>query len=100
MFSPARAAGTGPATEGGARQPAADPVSSIAVDVRRVLADLAAKGRQFMGIVMLVVATPAIVVGVLEWRRQSDKRVLAAMYALAGVYLAFEGIRLVLGKRK
>jgi hypothetical protein len=62
------------------------------------LAWLAAKTRQLVGIVMLVVSVPAITAGVIEWRRGSALRPLAAIYSVAGFYLAYEGLRLVRGK--
>jgi hypothetical protein len=62
------------------------------------LARIAAKTRRLVGVVMLVVSLPALAAGVIEWRRASDLRPLAAIYSLAGVYLAYEGFRLVRGK--
>jgi hypothetical protein len=34
----------------------------------------------------------------MEWRRGSNLRMLAVIYCLAGVYLAYEGLRLVRGR--
>jgi hypothetical protein len=62
------------------------------------LIELAAKTRQLVGIVMLVVSLPAIGASVIQWRRGSDVRILAVIYLLGGVYLAYEGLRLVRGK--
>ena len=62
------------------------------------LRELAARTRRFVGGVMLVVAVPAIGAGLLEWRRGSDVRMLATIYSLAGLYLAYEGLRLVRAK--
>jgi hypothetical protein len=59
---------------------------------------LAAKTRQFVGLIMLVVSLPAIAAGLMEWRRGSNLRMLAVIYCLAGVYLAYEGLRLVRGR--
>jgi hypothetical protein len=47
---------------------------------------------------MLVVSLPAIGASVIQWRRGSDVRILAVIYLLGGVYLAYEGLRLVRGK--
>ncbi len=59
------------------------------------LTELAARSRVFVGVVMLVVSLPAVGAGLLEWRRGSDARILATIYSLAGVYLAYEGLRMI-----
>jgi hypothetical protein len=59
------------------------------------LAAHVAKARQFVGVVMLLLALPAIWVGVVEWHRESDERLLAVVYAAAGMYLAYEGVKLI-----
>ena len=61
-------------------------------------ARLAAKTRQLVGLIMLVVSVPAVAAGVIEWRRGSNLRPLAAIYSVAGIYLAYEGLRLVRGR--
>ena len=65
------------------------------LQIQRMLAAVLAKTRQFMGIVMLVVAAPAVYAGVVEWRRGSDVRLLAVIYSFAGLYLAYEGFKLI-----
>jgi threonine/homoserine/homoserine lactone efflux protein len=30
-----------------------------------------------------------------EWHRESDERLLAVVYAAAGMYLAYEGVKLI-----
>jgi hypothetical protein len=62
------------------------------------LTELAARTRRFVGLIMMVVALPALGAGLLEWRRGSDVRILAVIYSMAGVYLAYEGLRLVRGR--
>jgi hypothetical protein len=62
------------------------------------LIEFAARTRRFVGLIMFVVSLPALGAGLLEWRRGSDVRILAIIYSLAGVYLAYEGLRLVRGK--
>ena len=63
--------------------------------MRARFTQFAAKLRQFVGAVMIVVAVPALIAGFLAWRRGSDVPLLAAGYFVAGVYLAYEGLRLI-----